>query len=316
MHYNKGAARLELGAALLEFIQEDNDFIGTKIFPVFKSQEKKANFPAITRETLTQVAKTERAPNGSYNRGSMGAKDKLFNCVEHGFEMPLDDSFRALFEKDFDAELAVTKGAGMILLRNQEQRIADKLFNTTTFSGSALYTNASSTAPWATETSNIIKTVRAAKAAVRKNCGLKPNALIMSETNLERALGNKDIVGRLSGALAATDVVVRQKLAEIFDVRFVFVAKSVKNTSAEGKDFSGADIWSSDYVMVAVVAEDGQDLTQPSVGRTFLWVKDCPENVSIEQYRDDPIRSDVFRARSFTDEYLIDPNFAHLVKVA
>ena len=312
----RGTPRLELGQALLEFLQQENEFIGNRIFPIFPSPLKAANYSAITRESLAQVADTRRGPKGNYNRGSIGAKDKSFSCEENGFEMPLSDDDRALYATDFDAEWAATKASGMILLRNQEQRIANLLADTSVFTGSALYTNISSSAPWATAGSDILGAVRSAKEQIRKNCGMYPNALIMSATNKDRALANTSIVSRVTGAMVASDVAIKAKLAELFDIKNILVGNAIKNSAKEGQAFSGSDIWSSTYVILAVIAEDGKDLTQPGVGRTFLWTKDCPENVLVESYRDNPIRSDVFRARQHTDEQLIDPYFAHVLKVA
>ena len=75
------------------------------------------------------------------------------------------------------------------------------------------------------------------------------------------------------------------------------------------------DIWNASYAMVAVIG-DANRLSDPSVGRTFLWSSDSPENATVEQYRDDASRSDIFRVRQHVDEIVIDPFFAHLMKVA
>ena len=40
------------------------------------------------------------------------------------------------------------------------------------------------------------------------------------------------------------------------------------------------------------------------------------EGETVEQYRDDASRSDIFRVRQHVDEIVIDPYFAHLMKVA
>jgi len=311
----RGVPRLDLGAALLEFIQEEKAFIGTQLFPVFKSPEKKANYPAITRASLTQTADTKRGSKGNYNRGSMGAKDKSFACEENGFEMPLSDDDRALYKTDFDAEWASTKGAGGILLRNQEGRIATKAFSTSTFTGSALYTDNSGT-PWATIGTDIVGQVIDGKEKVRKNCGIEPNALVLSKANVNKCLKNTAIKAAISYTARPTEAEIINALKDLFGVKKLLIGNAVKNSAKEGAVFSGDDIWNATHVLLAVVAEDGQDLTQPSIGRTFLWDKDCPENVHVESYRDEPIRSDIFRARSHTDEVLIDPYFGHLLKVA
>jgi len=312
----RAVPRLELGAALEEFRSQESDFISTKVFPIFRSNKKEAKFSAITRESLAQIADTKRAARGGYNRGSIGAKDKSFACEENGFEMPLDDSERSLYANDFDAEFAAVKAAQGIIQRNQEARIAAALFNTSTFTGSALYTDISSSAPFATIGSNVLGAIRTAKGKVRANCGIDPNALVISATNRDRLLANTDIITRIQYTARATDQEILRAFSDLFGVKYVFIANAIKNSAKEGKDFASADIWSSLYAMLAVVVENGQDLTQPGVGRTFLWTEDAPENVTVESYREDAIRSDVFRVRQHTDEVLIDANFGHLLKVA
>lgn len=311
----RATPRLDLGAAIFEFMQDAKDFIGTQIFPIFDTKLKKSTYPAITRESLTQVGDTKRAMRGNYNRGGMGAKDKSYSCEENGWESPLDDSERALYATDFDAELAQSKIALGVVLRNQEKRVADRLFDTSVFTGSDLYTDNSAN-PWTDVSKDPILQVRAAKGKIRANCGMLPNALIMSYTNLERLKGMTVIKDAIKYVAKTTDAELANALADLFGVKYIFIGNAIKNAAKEGKAFASADIWSSSYVSLAIIADNAKDLTQPTVGRTFLWTADCPENAYVEQYRDETIRSDVFRVRQHTDEKLIDPYFAHLMKVA
>ncbi|MGE0267885.1 MAG: hypothetical protein AB7S78_05480 [Candidatus Omnitrophota bacterium] len=311
----RATPRLDLGAAIEEYVQDAGDFIGTRLFPIFKTPQKAANFSAITRESLTQTPDTKRAVNGKYNRGSIGAKDVGYSCEENGFEMPLDDSERRNYAKDFDAELAVSKAAMNIVLRGQETRIASIAMNTSIFTGAPLFTDVSGSNAWSDPTKDIIKTIRDAKVKIRTNCGLLPNTLVMSYTNLNLCLNNNAIKDAIKYTARPTDAEIINALKDFFGIPNVLIANAIKNSSKEGQAFSGSDIWSPTYVLLAVTAQDGQDPTQPSVGRTFLWANDSPENVMVEQYRDESIRSDVFRSRQHTDELVLDKYFGHLLKV-
>lgn len=314
----RAVPRLDLGAAIEEYVQDAGDFIGTRLFPLFKTPQKAANFSAITRESLTQTPDTKRAANGKYNRGSIGARDVAYSCEENGFEMPLDDGERKNYAKDFDAELAVSKAAMNIVLRGQETRIASIAMNTSVFTGSALFTDVTtggSPNPWNDPTKDIIKTIRDAKAKIRTNCGLLPNTLVMSYTNLNLCLNNAAIKDAIKYTARPTDAEIINALKDFFGIPNVLIANAIKNASKEGQAFSGSDIWTPTYVLLAVCAQDGQDPTQPSIGRTFLWANDSPENVMVEQYRDESVRSDVYRSRQHSDEVLLDKYFGHLLKV-
>jgi len=305
--------RLELGEAALEFIQAQDEFIGTKVLPIFPTKKKASIFPAITRESITRDADTKRAPRGNYNRDSFQAKDRQYNCEEHGLEGPLDDSEREMYSSDFDAELTTVQIVTRRVLQAQEKRIASAVFDTTTFSGSDLFTDYSAE-PWDNGSSDVIAQVREVREKVRKNCGMDPGTLIMSKANIDRLLANSGIKGAIQYVARLTEAEILNALADILGVKKIVVGKGIYNSAKEGKAFKGADIWSDDYAMVAVIGE-GQRLSDPSMGRTFLWTADSPENATVEQYRDDAARSDIFRVRQHVDEIIIDPYFAHLMKV-
>jgi len=305
--------RLELGEAALEFIHAQDEFIGTKVLPIFPTKKKASIFPAITRESLTRDADTKRAPRGNYNRDSFQAKDRQYACEEHGLEGPLDDSEREMYASDFDSELTTVQIVTRRVLQAQEKRIAASVFNTTTFSGVDLFTDYSAE-PWDNASSDVIAQVREVREKIRKNCGMDPGTLIMSKANIDRLLANSGIKGAIQYVARLTEAEILNALADILGIKKIVVGKGIYNSAKEGKAFKGADIWSDDYAMIAVIGE-GQRLSDPSIGRTFLWTADSPENATVEQYRDDAARSDIFRVRQHVDEIIIDPFFAHLMKV-
>lgn len=309
----RAVPRLELGEAALEFIQNADEFIGTRVLPIFKTMKKASIFPAITRESITREADTKRAPRGNYNRDSFQAKDRQYNCEEHGLEGPLDDSEREMYASDFDSELTTVQIITRRVLQAQEKRIASAVFNTSTFTGTNLYTDYSA-APWDNKSSEVIEQVREVREKVRKNCGMDPQTLVISKANLDRLIANDGIKGAIQYVARLTEAELLNALADILGIKRILVGRAIYNTAKEGKAFQGADIWSDDYAMLAVIGE-GQKLSDPTMGRTFLWTSDSPENATVEQYRDDSARSDIFRVRQHVDEMIIDPYFAHLMKV-
>lgn len=306
--------RMDLRAALLEFSQNPNGFIGTRLFPVFPTKLKDSKYSAITRESLTQGGDTKRAMRSKYNRGRLGAKDKSFSCEENGWEVPLDDAERKLYANDFAADLAASQSAMGVVQRGQEARIAAKAFSTSLFTGAALYTSYAA-APWTAASSDALGQIRTVKGKVRANCGMKPNSLAMSYTNFERLKSLTCIQDAIKYTKTMTDQELENAMAALFGVKQLLVGDAIKNGAKEGQAFSSSDIWSDDYVLAAIVAENPLDLTQPSIGRTFLWNAETPENLTAEQYREPEINSDIFRVRQYTDEQLIDVYFGHLIKV-
>jgi len=289
-------------------------FIGITMLPVFPTRKKAAAFSAITRESILRRRNVKRAAKSAYNRDSYEGDDISYSCQEYGHEQPLDDSERALYASDFDAELVAVMVAEGVLTREQEIRIAAALFNTTTWTGDALYTDYSAD-PWDSADADIIGQVKAMKEKVRQNVGMEPDSLLVSKVQFDNATTiNSDILDRLKYTQTATKRALEENLAAILGIGRVVVGNGVYNSAAEGQDMTAADIWSDDYAMVAVTAKTNQ-LAEPCLGRTMLWTADSPENVTVEEYREPQSRSGIYRVRQQTDEKVFDPYFAHLAKI-
>lgn len=310
----RSTPRLDLGAAVMEFIDQQSTFIGIKVAPIFKSPIKKGVFNAITRECLTRDIDTKRAMRSNYNREGIITEEKSFDCEEHGLEGALDDGERKLYARDFDGELVTVQQITNLLLLSQERRHAAALLNTTTFTGTALYTD-NSAAPWDAVGSDAIGQVKAAREKVRQNCGIDNLSLICSKTNIDRLLLNTAIKAAIAGVKVVTEAEILAQLAAILGVESIFTGKAIRNTANKNKTFSGADVWSDDYALIAVVAKSAENLAEPAIARTILWTEDSPENTVAEQYREEAKKSDIFRVRHSVDELIIDPYFGHLIKV-
>jgi hypothetical protein len=64
------------------------------------------------------------------------------------------------------------------------------------------------------------------------------------------------------------------------------------------------DIWSDSYAALVKIST-GDDLREPGVGRTFIYDAESAERPIVETYREEQIRSDVYRVRHTVDERLI-----------
>lgn len=306
--------RLDLGMAWMEFMAEGSEFIGTQILPVFRTPKQAASFSALTRETMLSTADAKRAPKSGYNRVDIGADDLDYACEEFGLEGVVDDRERALYMNDFDHESAVLAHVARKVRLAQEVRIATAIFNTSTWTGSSLYTDVSS-APWDTATSDVIKHVIQAKEKVRAGTGMEANALILGKAQFENLCLNESIKAMFPGAPLITKAMLQAAMGAIFGLEQLIVGGAVKNTADEGQTATLADVWSDDYAMVAKIAPQGAPLTTPCVGRSFLWTPDSAEELVVETYREEQVRGDVLRARHDVDEVIFAPEFAHLLKI-
>ena len=309
--------RSDLAAAFQEFDVMANamGFIGPQVLRPVNVARQSGQFAKIPIEQLLQQRDTERAPGSGYARGDFQFETATYATREHGAEEPLDDREREMYADMMDAELLASQRAMSAVLVNAERRCANLLFNTTTWTGASLTTgvtnewdNAANATP--------IANVEAAVQKVYEGSGLWPNALIINRKvfrnlricdEIQALVDSQNYMDVRAGNITAPD------LAAVFGLDFVIVAGGSYNAAKEGQAADPTQIWSDEYAMVAKIATS-DDFREPCVGRIFHWTGDgSAMDGRVEQYRDEAVRSDIFRVRHDVDEIVLYPQAAHLL---
>jgi len=307
-------------ASFLEFDLESEraGYIASQVLPVVDVASQAGNFGKIPLEQLLQQRDTLRAPGSGYSRGKFTFLPATYVALENGTEEVVDDREAKMYAEYFDAEQVSTMRAFGFVLRNAEQRVADLLFNASTWTGAALATEVSN--EWDsnhTATATPVDDIEAAVNKVYDGSGLWPNALIINR-KVFRNLRNLDqIIERINsegaGNASKPSDITAAMLAQVFDLRYVIVAGSSKNTASEGQSATPGQIWSSEYAMVAKIAESN-DMKEPCLGRTFHWAEDGSSiGGTVESYREEAVRGEVIRVRHDTAEVVLYKEAAHLL---
>lgn len=290
-------------------------FISHRVAPVIEVNLQSSTFGKIPLESLLQNRETKRAPGTGYARGDWEFEPTTYATEEHGAEEPVDRREAAIYKHYFDAESIAAQRAHDIVLRNAERRMADKIFNATTWTGADLTTAINN--EW-DDYENAVPDldIEAAVQKVWANSGIWPNALVINRKVFRNLRMCKKLWDRFKSQGFA-DVrpgnITAQMLAVVFDLKYVIVAGSAKNTANEGQDASISSIWSDEYAMICKVAETN-DMKEPCIARTFHWGEDGSQvGGTIETYYEEAIRSDVVRIRHDVAELVLYPEMGHLL---
>jgi len=155
--------------------------------------------------------------------------------------------------------------------------------------------------------------------------GMNPDSMAIGKVTWDNIQQNTEILNRLRYVTVPTQGVVEEAIANILGLKNIFVGNNVYNSANEGATISVSDIWSDDYASIFLQCDPSERVT-PGLGRTVSWEMDAPGMVAegaemvdipatVEQYREEQTRSDIFRVRQNTDELIFDKYFAHLLKV-
>lgn len=305
-------------ATFLEYDLESDKagYIATQVMPVVDVQSQAGNFGKIPLAQLLQQRDTKRAPGGGYARGTWTFDKSTYSTEEHGAEEPVDDREAKLYADYFQSEQISTLRAFSSVLRNAEQRVADAVFNTTTWTGAALTTAVGT--PWSTAATAVpITNVESAVLKVYDGSGLWANALIINRKTFRLLRNCQQVIDRINasgaGAPAKANDVTVEMLQQVFDLDHVIVAGSSKNSAKEGQTATPAQIWSGTLAMVCRVSTSA-DMRDPCIGRTFHWSDDGSSiGGTVESYRDETVRSDIIRVRHDVDEIVLYAAAGHLL---
>lgn len=290
-------------------------FVAQLVAPVIDVGLQSSSFGKIPLEQLLANRETRRASGSGYARGNWEFEPMSYATEEHGAEEPVDARESKIYANYFDAEQVAAARAFDVVLRNGERRMSDKIFNPTTWTGADLTTAV--TNEWDDyENAEPDLDIEAAVQKVWANSGVWPNALVLNRKGFRNLRMCKKLWDRFK-AQGFADVrpgnITAQQLAVVFDLKYVIVAGSAKNTAAEGQSASIASIWSDEYAMVCKVAETN-DIKEPCIARTFHWSEDGSQiGGTIETYYEEPIRSDVVRVRHDVAELVMYPEMGHLL---
>jgi hypothetical protein len=303
-------SRPDLGITVREYM--DNapalGFIGLQLMPIFRVNRQAGDFPVIPKEALLALPDTKRAMRGFYNRSDWEFEMGLYSTRENGWEELLDDRERALYKHLFDAEVMCVQRASRIVLRAQEKRIADLVFNATTFTGDG--NTLGITNEWDDADAAVpLDDIKTGKIAIREKCGMEPNTLAIAWRTFHDLKRCDQIVDLLKYTFPGIEInqMTTSQLAQVLGVQRVLVGGGAYNSGKKGADATISDIWSDEYAMLTVTA-DGEDISEPCIGRTFLWTEesgDGEDGTVVEEYRAEGNRSTVYRVRHDTDERLI-----------
>jgi hypothetical protein len=261
-------------------------------------------------------ADTKRSSGGNYNRGSYKFETFSYATEENGWEEVVDSRDEKRYRFLIDAEQIASARAMDVVLRNQEQRVAAAVFNTTTWNGASLTTGI--THEWDDAINAVPLTdVEAAVRKVYDGSGLWANALVINRKVFRNLRNCDQIVERIQAAGAGDKVkasdITEAMLAAAFDLDYVIVAGSSKNNAVEGATASPTQIWSDEYAMVCKVATSN-DMREPCIGRTFHWSDDGSSiGGTIEEYYEEQVRGKVIRVRHDTDEVIMYAQAGHLL---
>jgi hypothetical protein len=304
--------RPDLGFVLYEYMFNPLGFQMRRALPIFKTPEKSGEYPAVKKEGFIKLPeKMARAPRTAYTRDELEFTMKDYSTEDRGLEMPLDDTERKLYRNLIDAELVITEAIGAKMLRKHE------IAGTTLLTDTSSFENEAAAKKWNLKAECDPRSdIRAQKKKIRDTTGIEADSVILSKTSFEDILDCAAFLDQCKGVMVPQLMSYDEQIAMVskyLSVNKIIVIGEVKDTSKNPRSSTISDIWPSTLVMVAKTADSPENLREACVGRTFLWEEESPDMLVMESYREEKIRSNVYRGRGYMGEKIVCAELGKLI---
>lgn len=291
---------------LVGYMQADDRFIASRLFPVVPIEKQSGTFYKFTKKYWFLDSLQRRAPGGKYARSGYGVETDTVTAQLWGLEHPIADEARSNNQMPMALESAGLQWLAQQSLIRKERAFAADFFANSVWGT----TDNNSTTDWDDFTSgDPVNDVLTARRTISNNTGYDGNTLAIGYIVHQALVNHPDIIDRVKYVQAATMANVESALAAAFGVQNYWVGKASYNSANEGQTFSASAIIDDDALVCYVAPNPG--IMTASAGYTFAWAGAGGAG-SISSYRDDTVDSDILKHKEAWDQKAVATDLGYM----
>lgn len=248
------------------YIQSQDAFIASKVFPVVPVQKQTDKYYTYTKndwfrdEAQLRADATESAGTG------YGLSTGTYSCDVFAMHKDIGYQTRANADSQINLDRDATQLVTQRLLLKQEIQFVTDFFTTSVWGTDSTPSNL-----WSDFTnSDPIEDVENGKEAILSVTGQMPNTFVLGYQVFRKLKNHPDIIDRIKYTTGVTgNTVTEALLAQMFGVDRVLVARAIKATNNEGETAAYSFTHGKNALLCHVAPSPG--LLTPSAGYTFSW---------------------------------------------
>jgi hypothetical protein len=291
------------------YLQNQDNFIADKVFPIVPVDKKSDKFFTYTkndwfRDEAQRRADATESAGGGYNLGTGS-----YSAEVYAFHKDVGDQLLANADAPLNPLREATEFVTRRMLLRKELQFVSDFFTTGVWgddvTGVAGSPSSGETKQWSDYTSSDpIDDIEAAKSEILANTGMEANTLVLGYEVFRQLKNHPDLVDRIK--YTSSQTITTDMLARMFDIDRVLVAKAVKASNNEG----AAEAYSFAYGKGALLAHVAPTpgLLTPSAGYTFSWTGvsgGIGSTIGVSSFRMDSLRAERVEAEMAFDNKVI-----------
>lgn len=289
-----GDVHIDVALSNLSIKYQNAELVGERLFPCLTVDKDSNKYFIYGKENL-RTYKTKRAPGTRASSMDWSVSSDSYKCEEYALEHPIADEVRNEADAPLKPETDASEMLTDTLLLDHEARIAALALTTGSYaSGHA----GAAAKKWDDYTaSDPIEDVRAMNALIHGKIMRPANTLLLGKQVYEVLRNHPAVLGRLS--VNEMRKVTLQMLAELFDVQEVLVGGARQITSVQGAATEVSSyVWGKNVILAYKGAPGLKTITFGQCFRRSGYRQ-------VEQWREQPIKSDIIKVADKTDEKII-----------
>jgi hypothetical protein len=241
----------------------NQEFVGASLFPPARVAAAGGQILEFGREAF-RLYSSARTPGSATRRVQYGYLGKPFALLNHSLEGMVPREY----QRDAALVPGVDLGAGAVRKTMKALQLALEVEQATLAVTAANYgalnkvTLAGAT-KWSASTGVPLTDIDAGREAIRSQCGVYPNVLVLSAVAFNACKNNPSVVSRFQYTSAQS--ITPDMLAGLFNVKKVVIAAAVYWNDAN----VATDIWGNNAVLAFVPEGSLGDPDEPSYGYTY-----------------------------------------------
>jgi hypothetical protein len=284
---------------LVGYMQSDDRFVASKVFPVVNVDKQGFTYYIMTKKYWFLDEAKPRSAGGAFARSGYGVTTTTGLAQLWGLEHPISDEARANNQMPLALEQVGLKWlAQQSLIRKERAFAADFM----------------TTSVWATDDSNAttdwddfssgdpFSDILLAKRTISNSTGHDGNTLTLGYIVHAALQNHPDIIDRIKHVQIAGLGQVEDALKSLFSVSGYNVGKASYNSANEGQSMTAAAIIDDDCLVSYTTPSP--TVGDASAGFTFAWAGGGGAG-SIATYREQNIKSDVLQNSEAWDQKVV-----------
>lgn len=273
---------------LLGYMQADDRFIASKVFPILPVDQVSGTYFTFTKKYWFSDEMRKRAPGGSFARGGFGVETATYKTEQWGLENPIPVEVENASQVPMSLQEAGTRWLAIQSLIRKERQFATDFMTTGVWG-----TDNTSATDWDDfSAGDPVADLLTAKKAVSDATGVDPNTLALGLIVHNALINHPDVIDRIKYTVQATQGNIERALASLLGIGNYVVGRASYNTANEGQAFSGSPVIDDDALLCYVEASPNPLF--PSAGYTLAWEGGGGQG-QVAQYWDQKVRATILQ---------------------